>query len=158
MLNRACSVSWMKLPCFFVDKEGVMPSDCYTLVHPFMKPFYVLLICLSLVPGSLLAQGIVFEKGSWADALKKAKKENKLLFVHFDKPGCGSCGEVASIAFNSPLMREKFALNFISFRTDGTTGIGKELSSKLEVECTPSSIYLDTDEQSAGPVLRQHQP
>lgn len=123
-----------------------MQSDYCTLNYLFMKPFYVLLVCLTLVPCSMSAQGIVFEKSSWADALKKAKKEKKLLFVHFDNPGCGSCDEVASVAFNSPLTREKFAQHFISFRTDGTTGIGKELSEKLEVECAPSSIYLDTDE------------
>jgi tetratricopeptide (TPR) repeat protein len=92
------------------------------------------------------AQGIVFEQSSWPDAVKKAKKQKKLLFLHFDKPSCGTCGEVASIAFNSPLTREKFALNFISFRIDGSTGLGKELADRLEVECLPSSIYLDTDE------------
>lgn len=103
------------------------------------------------MPGILSAQGIVFEKGSWADAVKKAKKEKKLLFLHFDNPGCGACGEVASTAFNSPLTKEKFALNFVSFRTDGTTGIGKELAERLEQECTPSSVYLDADE---NPLVR----
>ncbi|GAB3039724.1 hypothetical protein GCM10027185_48420 [Spirosoma pulveris] len=96
--------------------------------------------------GLVSAQGIVFEKGSWADAVKKAKKEKKLLFLHLDNPGCGGCGEVASVAFRSPLVREKFALHFISFRTNGTAGIGKELVEKLQVECTPSSVYLDADE------------
>lgn len=94
----------------------------------------------------LSAQGIVFEQGSWADAVKKAKKQKKLLFLHLDKPDCGGCSEVASVAFNSPLIREKFGVNFISFRTDGTTGIGKELADKLEVECVPSSVFVDTDE------------
>lgn len=94
----------------------------------------------------LPAQGIVFEQGSWADAVKKAKKQKKLLFLHLDKPDCGGCSEVASVAFNSPLTREKFGVNFISFRTDGTTGIGKELADKLEVECVPSSVFVDTDE------------
>ena len=111
-----------------------------------MKSIYLSFIYLLLNLGPLRAQGIVFEQGSWSDAVKKAKKQKKLLFLHFDKPGCGGCNEVASIAFNSPLVREKFALNFISFRTDGATGIGKELAEKLEVECLPSAVYLDTDE------------
>lgn len=113
-----------------------------------MKSISILLVlaCLSFLPPTLRAQGIVFEQGSWTDALKKAKKQKKLLFLHFDKPGCGGCAEVASVAFNSPLIREKFGLNFICFRTDGSTGIGKELAEKLEVECLPSSVYLDTDE------------
>ena len=103
------------------------------------------------MPGLLSAQGIVFEKGDWSDAVKKAKKEKKLLFLHFDKPDCGMCTEVASTAFNSPLMKEKFALHFVSFRLDGTTGIGKELADRLAVECTPSSVYLDADE---NPLVR----
>ena len=111
-----------------------------------MKAISLLIIFLSLGLGSVRAQGIVFEQGSWPDAVKKAKKQKKLLFLHFDKAGCGSCNEVASVAFNSPLMREKFLLNFISFRVDGSTGIGKTLAEKLEVECLPSSVYLDTDE------------
>lgn len=111
-----------------------------------MKLLYPFLIVLALLPGTLSAQGIVFETGSWADAVKKAKKEKKLLFLHLDNPGCGGCGEVASVAFRSPLVREKFAVHFVSFRTNGTTGIGKELVEKLQVECTPSSVYLDADE------------
>lgn len=113
-----------------------------------MKYFFRLLVLLSLwsVVVDSLAQGIVFEQGSWSDAVKKAKKQKKLLFLHFDKPGCGGCTEVASVAFNSPLIREKFMLNFISFRIDGSTGVGKDLAEKLEVECLPSSVYVDTDE------------
>ncbi|MVM39793.1 hypothetical protein GO730_22905 [Spirosoma sp. HMF3257] len=116
-----------------------------------MKLLYPFLFLFVLTPGFLSAQGIVFEKGSWADALKKAKKEKKLLFLHFDKPSCGACTEVASTAFNSPLMQEKFALHFISFRTDGTTGIGKELAEKVDVECMPSSLFMDADE---NPLVR----
>ncbi|GAB3797703.1 hypothetical protein GCM10028819_17260 [Spirosoma humi] len=111
-----------------------------------MKVVYTLLVLLTLIPVLSPAQGIVFEKGTWADAVKKAKKEKKLLFLQLDQPKCGGCGEVASAAFRSPLMREPFQLHYISFRTDGTSGIGKELVEKLEVECTPSSVYLDADE------------
>jgi tetratricopeptide (TPR) repeat protein len=113
-----------------------------------MKNNYLLLTLLFLLalPYSSLAQGIVFESGTWADAVKKAKKQKKLLFLHFDQPSCGSCSEVASVAFNSPLIKEKFMLNFISFRIDGSTGIGKELVEKVEAECIPSSVYLDADE------------
>ncbi|GAB2554108.1 thioredoxin family protein [Spirosoma aerophilum] len=116
-----------------------------------MNVFYSLLIILASLPGFATAQGIVFEKGSWADAVKKARKEKKLLFLHIDSPSCGACGEVASTAFNSPLMKEKFALHFVSFRTDGTTGVGKELVDRLEQECVPASVYLDADE---NPLVR----
>ena len=113
-----------------------------------MNPTFrsILLLFGWILATTSVAQGIVFEEGSWQDALKKAKKQKKIIFLHLDKNDCGGCTEVASAAFNSPLMREKFALNFISFRTDGATGIGKELSEKLEIDCTPSSIFLDTDE------------
>ncbi|MBO0938953.1 hypothetical protein J2I47_20540 [Fibrella sp. HMF5335] len=107
---------------------------------------FSLILALLLTTTVSLAQGIVFETGTWADAVKKARKQKKLLFLHFDTRACDGCADVASMAFNSPLTREKFGQNFISYRIDGTTGIGKELVDLYEVECLPSSIYLDTDE------------
>ncbi|RYF77946.1 MAG: hypothetical protein EOO39_02695 [Cytophagaceae bacterium] len=117
----------------------------------FLFPLASLLLLLTLSITSP-AQGIEFEKGSWNDALKKAKKQKKLLFLHFDSPSCVACNDVASVAFSSPLVREKFAQHFISYRIDGTTGLGKELADKLIVDCVPSSLYLDTDE---NPLARQ---
>ncbi|WP_077923011.1 hypothetical protein [Spirosoma sp. 209] len=113
-----------------------------------MKPILLLffLFALSVKSTSCAGQGIVFESGSWEDAVKKARKQKKLLFLHVDAPQCGGCTETVNVAFNSPLLREKFALNFISFRVDGTTAVGRELVEKLEIECTPSSAYLDVDE------------
>jgi tetratricopeptide (TPR) repeat protein len=116
-------------------------------VHPFMRVVCTITILLALFTNELLrAQGIVFEKGNWASAVAKAKKQKKLLFLQFDNPTCGSCDVMTAQAFNSPLVREKFAQHFISFRIDGTAGLGRELANKLAVECTPSSVYLDTDE------------
>ena len=118
-----------------------------------MKSLFSFSLLLVLLTSATLsrAQGIVFETGTWADAVKKARKQKKLLFLHFDSPACGGCADVASTAFNSPLTREKFGQNFISYRIDGSTGIGKELVDLYEVECVPSSIYLDADE---NPVAR----
>lgn len=106
----------------------------------------VTIILVLFTSGLLKAQGIVFEKGDWPSALTKARKQKKLLFLQFDNPACNSCSVIADQAFNSPLVREKFAQHFISFRIDGSTGLGKELVDKLAVECTPSSVFLDTDE------------
>lgn len=112
-----------------------------------MRAVLSLLLVLNLYyPTLLRAQGIVFEKSSWPEAVLKAKKQKKLLFLQLDKPDCGSCSEVANVAFNSALVREKFAVHFISVRLDGTTGIGKELAQKLNVECVPSAVYLDSQE------------
>lgn len=110
-----------------------------------MKTIFSLLVSLSLCyPTPLLAQGIVFEQTSWSEAILKAKKQKKLLFLQLDSPDCGSCSEVANVAFNSVLVREKFALHFVSIRMDGTTGMGKKLAQQLHVECIPSALYLDT--------------
>lgn len=109
--------------------------------------FSLFIFCLFyLFSIDVVAQGIVFEQGSWPAALRKARKEKKLLFLHFDSPACGGCNEVASRAFESPLLREKFAQHFIAYRTNGTTGVGKGLADQYEVPCVPSSIFLDLDE------------
>jgi tetratricopeptide (TPR) repeat protein len=112
-----------------------------------MRSVYALLfLCWLTNCASVQAQGIVFTKGTWADAVKKARKDHKLLFLHVDNPACTECSDVANRAFESPLVREKFATHFISYRIDGTVGVGKELVDRLEVACTPSSLFLDTDE------------
>ena len=110
-----------------------------------MKAIFSLLVSLSLIyPTRLFAQGIIFEQTSWPEAILKAKKQKKLVFLQLDRPDCGSCSEVANVAFNSVLVREKFALHFISVRMDGTTGMGKKLAQELNVECIPSALYLDS--------------
>jgi tetratricopeptide (TPR) repeat protein len=117
----------------------------------FTFPLTSLLFLFAFLSNSS-AQGIEFEKGSWTEAVKKARKQKKLLFLQFDSPSCGPCSDVVAIAFSSPLVREKFAQHFVSYRIDGTTGLGKELADKLAVECVPSSLYLDADE---NPLARQ---
>ena len=50
-----------------------------------MKKFFILLFVLS-IPLSMMSQtkGTIFEKGTFAQALAKAKQENKKVFVDFE--------------------------------------------------------------------------
>lgn len=94
---------------------------------------------------TLSAQGIEFETGSWPEAIRKARKQRKLLFLHIDAPDCQHCNEVATKGFSSPALREKFAVNFVSYRTRSDEEVGRKALSRYEMKST-GSIFLDGDE------------
>ncbi|MDQ6477907.1 thioredoxin family protein [Dyadobacter sp. LHD-138] len=90
-----------------------------------MRPVIFLLLLIVSLP---VFSQIVFEKDlTWEQASKKAKAENKLVFIHLEGNKCQQCNEVASQGFNSGVLREKFAVNFISLRANVETEAGKNL-------------------------------
>ena len=92
-----------------------------------------------------LGQGIEFENGTWSDAIRKARKQKKLLFLHVDSPTCTQCNEVATKGFSNSVLREKFAVNFISFRTNTDAELGKRVLNRYEMKGI-GSLFLDTEE------------
>lgn len=104
-----------------------------------------LFIVFLFLSQTLFAQGIVFEKGPFEKILKKAKKENKLVFLHVDSQNCGQCTEVATKGFSSPALTEKFAVNFVSYRVSGSAEEGKELLQRYNQKNALVSLFLHPD-------------
>jgi thiol-disulfide isomerase/thioredoxin len=91
------------------------------------------------------AQGIKFEHGTFAEALAKAKKENKLLFVDFYTSWCGPCKMMSKKIFPTPEVGEYFNDKFISLKIDAEKGEGPELAKKYEVKGFPTMIFFNGD-------------
>ena len=62
---------------------------------------YTVLLSFIVLP-AVQAQGIEFFHGTWAEALEKAKTEEKIIFVDAFASWCGPCKRMASQTFPDP--------------------------------------------------------
>jgi thioredoxin-related protein len=82
---------------------------------------------------------------SWEQLSKSAKKDKKLLFIHFSGSDCEQCNEVANKGFSSPLLKKEFDSNFLSIQTDFASENGKNLAKKFGIERPLVSLFVDTE-------------
>ncbi len=111
-----------------------------------MKRFIVFLAILSTLP-TLSAQGITFEKEetAWADVLKKAKSENKIVFVDAYTTWCGPCKVMSKTIFPQKEVGDVFNARFVSAKIDMEKGEGLEIAKKYEVRAYPTYIFVNGD-------------
>ncbi|RDB02348.1 thioredoxin family protein [Runella aurantiaca] len=127
-------------------------------------PFYLSILILGIAID--VHSQVNFEPNlGWPQILEKAQKEQKLIFLHLEDSKCVQCNEVASQGFSSSMMKEKFAVNFVSLRVNAETAEGKELGAKYELKGFPVSLFLDAEgnmlhryngSTSAAPTYMQH--
>ncbi len=99
-----------------------------------------------IVAGFLMsssAQGIEFFQGSWKDALKKAKEQDKLLFVDAYAKWCGPCKAMSKNVFPLPEVGEFFNKNFINLKLDMEESDGVSFGHKYPVSAYPTLYFID---------------
>ena len=89
--------------------------------------------------------GIKFEHTSWAEVLKKAEKENKMIFVDCYTSWCGPCKKLSKEVFPQQNVGEYFNENYVSIKIDMEKGEGIELKEKLEVSAFPTLLFLSNE-------------
>lgn len=87
--------------------------------------------------------GITFEESGLQEVLKKAQKENKLVFVDVFATWCPPCKYMSKEIFPDKTVGDFFNANFISVKIDGETDEGNELGSKMGVTAYPTLLFLD---------------
>ena len=92
---------------------------------------------------SILAQGIDFFHGTWAEAQEKAKAEQKLIFVDAFASWCGPCKRMAAQVFPDPQVGDYFNANFINLKIDMEKPENREFASKFPVSAYPTLMVLD---------------
>lgn len=93
-------------------------------------------------------EGINFMKGSWSDALAKAKKEDKLIFLDAYASWCGPCKYMARTTFTEAKAGAFFNENFINFKMDMEKNAdGPRLSKKFGLEAYPTLYFIDKNEK-----------
>lgn len=92
-------------------------------------------------------KGIHFFDGSWAEALKLAEKEKKIIFLDAYAAWCGPCKWMAANAFKDEAVGTFFNEHFINYKMDMEKNeSGPRLSAKYSLNAYPSLYFVDHNE------------
>ncbi len=94
---------------------------------------------------SIQAGGIDFFHGTWEEALEKAKKEDKLIFVDAYTTWCGPCKRMSKQVFTQDAVGEFYNKNFVNMKIDMEKLPGRRFQKKYPVAAFPTLYYIDGD-------------
>lgn len=110
-----------------------------------MKKIVVTLCLLfAAFAGQVYAQGIKFEQLSFDEALAKAAKESKLVFIDFHTEWCAPCKQMAKYTFTDSVVGGYYNEHFINLKLDAEKE-GKAQAKKYGVHSYPTTIFLNGD-------------
>jgi len=111
-----------------------------------MKNLIIALLLLSLgTTGKAQNRVINFEKLTFQEALAKAKKENKNVFVDCFTTWCIPCKRMEADVFTLDSVADYYNQNFINIKVDMEKGEGPALKKTYTVEAYPSYLIVDAD-------------
>ncbi len=105
------------------------------------KPISILLFFLISI--GLNAQQIDFEQGTFNEAIRKAQKENKLIFVDVYTDWCGPCKMLEQKIYIKPEVGKVFNKYFISLKINAEKGDGITFAKDFNVSEYPTLLFLD---------------
>ncbi len=92
------------------------------------------------------AQGIEFFKGSYAEAMQKARAEDKLIFIDVYTTWCGPCKAMAEEVFTQQQAGDLYNAKFIPFKADAEkAGDGLQIAKKFDVSAYPTLLFVNGD-------------
>ena len=95
--------------------------------------------------GTEAANGIKFFKGTFSEALVKAKQENKILFVDFYAVWCVPCKKMAKTVFTQEEVGKYFNEHFISLQLDAEKGENVDIAKNYKVAAYPTVAFIAPD-------------
>lgn len=109
-----------------------------------MKKLFTLTAAL-LCSVMLFAQGVNFQNLTYAEALEKAKAENKLVFMDCYTSWCGPCKMMTNEVFPQKEAGDYFNPLFVCVKFDMEKGEGVELAKKFGVRAYPTFLIIRPD-------------
>ena len=107
------------------------------------KIFYLVSLGSSIIT---FAQNINFQDNmEFSEILKKAKTENKIIFLDAYASWCGPCKMMEKNVFNKESVQEYYNANFINVRFDMEKGEGMDLARIYGVRSYPTFLFIDGD-------------
>ncbi|HEY4205478.1 MAG TPA: DUF255 domain-containing protein, partial [Puia sp.] len=90
-------------------------------------------------------RSITFVKDGWQDLLKKAKSQNKLIFLDAQTTWCRPCIMMAKDIFTLDRVADFYNGHFINVTMDMEKGDGPAVRKKYGINAYPSFLYIDGD-------------
>jgi thiol-disulfide isomerase/thioredoxin len=107
----------------------------------FISLLTLLMTCTSI---TTYAGGIDFNHEITFDqALEKAKKEGKLIFMDCYTSWCGPCKRLAATVFTDSSVGEYFNDNYINVKFDMEKGEGTSIATRYQITAYPTLLWLD---------------
>ena len=92
------------------------------------------------------ATGIDFDHElTFQQALDKAKKEGKLVFIDCYTSWCGPCRRLASTVFTDSAVGVYFNTNYVNVKFDMEKGEGPTIASRYQITAYPTLLWLDAN-------------
>ena len=103
--------------------------------------------------------GIQFFDGTWQQAIEKAKKENKYIFLDAYASWCGPCKMMKHKTFTDKAVGEFYNKHFVCVAIDmEKSGDGPTLADKFSVEAYPTLIYFHPEGKLIGKTMGFRKP
>ncbi len=107
-----------------------------------MKHFIIALFLLIFI-AKTNGQSIHFEPISWQQALAKARRENKMLFVEIYTNWCVYCKQMEQTVFTTKEAGDFYNEHFINVRYNAQQEDGIEVHKSYALRGLPTFLYLD---------------
>ena len=109
--------------------------------------FYILFLILS---GTISAQ-VVFEP-SLKEAFKKAKEQNKIVFIEYYNSDCPVCKRLGDLLKNDSIVAAYYNKNFINYAMDTNGKLAEEdnmfiTEANLHFDSVPVLLFFDSNQQ-----------
>ena len=109
----------------------------------YVTSLVVALLAFSFV--SAQEAGIRFFKGTFAEALAEAQRQNKPLFVDFYATWCVPCKKMEKTIFTQPEVGKFFNEKFVNLQMDAEAPENVEIAKKYKVEAFPTLGIIAPD-------------
>lgn len=96
-------------------------------------------------PAIASAQGIAFEHITWVEALEKAQKTKKMIFLDAFTTWCGPCKMLNAQTFPDSAVGAFFNKHFINLKIDMEKGEGIQLARQYGVDVYPTLLFFQPD-------------
>lgn len=103
-------------------------------------------------------EGIHFTEEAWAAIMKKAKAENKIVFLDAYASWCGPCKLLQKNVFTRADVGEVFNKNFINVKVDMERGEGPQLARLFPLEAYPTLFFIDPNGRIVKKVVGYQSP
>ena len=90
------------------------------------------------------AKGVKFFNGTWSQVLRKAKEENKTIFVDFYAEWCGPCKWMTKEVFTDSVVGDYFNRKIVAFKVDAEKE-EPELVKQLSLQAYPTLALFDAN-------------